>query len=50
MDLSENSSSVEENIDALVNEVEKLNDDKTNLRKELEALTIRMNLGSQKDS
>lgn len=29
-------------MDALVNEVEKLNDDKANLRRELEALTIRM--------
>lgn len=29
-------------MDALVNDVEKLNDDKSNLRRELEALTIRM--------
>lgn len=30
------------NIDALVEEVEKLNGEKTNLRREMEALTIRM--------
>lgn len=41
-ELSEISSSEEANIDALVNEVENLNDDKSNLRRELEALTIRM--------
>ncbi|XP_059078096.1 uncharacterized protein LOC131876670 [Cryptomeria japonica] len=41
-ELSESSSSEEANMDALVNEAEKLNDDKSNLRREIEALTIRM--------
>ncbi|XP_057860638.2 uncharacterized protein LOC131069293 [Cryptomeria japonica] len=36
-ELSENSSSEEANIDALANEVEKMNDEKSNLRRELEA-------------
>lgn len=42
MEFTESSSSDEANIDALVNEVDKLNDDKTNIRRKLEALTIRM--------
>ncbi|XP_059068172.1 uncharacterized protein LOC131858744 [Cryptomeria japonica] len=41
-ELSKNSSSEEANIDALANEVEKMNDEKSNLRRELEALTIQM--------
>lgn len=42
LEFNESSSSDEENIDVLVNEVEKLNDNKTNLRRELEDLTIRI--------
>lgn len=42
MELSESSSSEEANTDALANEVEKMNDEKSNVRRELEALTIRM--------
>lgn len=42
MELTENSSSDEADMDALVEEVEKLNESKANLRIELEGLTIRM--------
>ncbi|XP_059073482.1 uncharacterized protein LOC131874225 [Cryptomeria japonica] len=42
VDLNENSSSYEANMDTLVTEVEKLDDEKANLRRELEALFIRM--------
>lgn len=42
MEISDNSSSDEANIDALAEEVEKLNGEKLNLRKELEALTTRI--------
>lgn len=38
LEVSESSSYDEANIGALVDEVEKLNDEKTNLRRELEAL------------
>lgn len=41
-EISENSLFEEANIDALANEVENLNDDKSNLRREVEALTTRM--------
>lgn len=42
MELSEKSLAEEANIGALSNEVEMLNDEKLNLRRELEVLTIRM--------
>ncbi|XP_059064791.1 uncharacterized protein LOC131856861 [Cryptomeria japonica] len=42
MELSENSSSEEATIDVLSNKVEMENDEKSNLRRELNALTIRM--------
>ncbi|XP_059077972.1 uncharacterized protein LOC131876559 [Cryptomeria japonica] len=42
MEFTESNYFDEENTDALVNEVEKLNDDKANVRRELESLTIRM--------
>lgn len=42
MEIFDNNFSNEANIDALVEEVEKLNGEKLNLRRELEALTIRM--------
>lgn len=42
LEITENSSSNEVDMDTLVKEVEKMNESKTNLRKELEGLTIRM--------
>lgn len=42
LEISDNSSSNEANIEALAEGVEKVNDEKLNLRRELEGLTIRM--------
>lgn len=42
LEISDNSSSDEANIDALAEEVEKLNSEKLNLRREIEGLTICM--------
>lgn len=42
MELSENSSVDEANMEVLIVEVNKLNESNSNLRKELEGLTIRM--------
>lgn len=42
LEISDNSSSNEANIDALAEEVKKLNSEKLNLRREVDGLTIRM--------
>lgn len=42
LEISDNSSSDEASIEALADEVEKVNDEKLNLRRKLEGLTIRM--------